>query len=224
MTFDQSFATRTSFVRRWSAMLGLMAVTLMLSIASGCTADRHTFYSGRVEGRQLSIIDRITGDELWTKDIPVGTKLVVDLDATEFDDAVFDYSSAEPTKMTWQLYRASDGKFFFENYYQHRRALQAGEIALPGTPVLMRVAVLDSDFTAARGPAVSPMVPAAPVSELEMGEEATPEVPSSDSDVIAPAVEEVPAVEDAPAATPAPDATEIEASEEDEISELLNEM
>lgn len=109
----------------------------LLLASSGCTTDRHTYISTEHSPKTLSLVDRVTEEAIWTADIPVGTKLVLDLDVKVGEDNLMLMKDGHPTRMRWWLHRNTQKKVFHEGYYSSAEALDQGIVDLPGVPTKM---------------------------------------------------------------------------------------
>ncbi|MEQ9453955.1 MAG: hypothetical protein RLN76_05100 [Phycisphaeraceae bacterium] len=169
------------------AMMTLAAAAAALPL--GCTANRTTYLSTTFSPKSVEVIDAINDETLWTMDVPVGQKLVLDFDSPN-EDSIFLFDPAPPVVMTWELHNAGR-KTIFGQYYVYG-ALDKGKVELPGRPVVARMTIrpLDAAFdepmpelfeqTPAPMPAAAPaaapvIVPAEPAMAPSPAPQAMPE-------------------------------------------------
>ena len=70
---------------------------------SGVSQDAFVYVSRPHEPKTVTVMDTRTGEALWTMDVPVGRKLVID-----FEENKADGTPDRPDLMRWELMDASD--------------------------------------------------------------------------------------------------------------------
>lgn len=123
--------------------LQFAAALTVAVLFTACSADRHTINGGELRGRTVSIVDSATAETIWTRDIPAGKKMVVDFEAADGDDAVFNYTSEPASRMKWWVYPLHQKFILGETIYNSQLAEDHGTVDLPGTPIRMEVTQLD---------------------------------------------------------------------------------
>jgi len=75
------------------------------AVASGChfSQDQHSFPSTMMEPKTVEIVDVPRDEVIWAMDIPVGQKLIIDLDRGDRAE-VFRSSDRPAETMFWQLF------------------------------------------------------------------------------------------------------------------------
>ncbi|MBI1367599.1 MAG: hypothetical protein GC162_02980 [Planctomycetes bacterium] len=118
-------------------MIAMFAVLLALS--AGCSTnfpygtswDRHNFVSTPNMPLSLSLVDTVTGQTVWTLDIPVNQQAVVDLEHNQ--DWVAAQSPATPAhEVRWKVMSLGT---LADNVDNHQK--------LNGNPVLLKVMIRD---------------------------------------------------------------------------------
>lgn len=108
--------------RRAARLAGLLAAASLLPVAlSGCAGsglayrtyhdeggtgaseDKFVYVSRPHEPKTITLVDTRTGESLWTMDVPVGRKLVLDFEEGEAPD-----TPNRPDLMRWELMQDSD--------------------------------------------------------------------------------------------------------------------
>jgi hypothetical protein len=103
----QFFAKSSAPVRRRVLVGALLAA--LWGGATGCyfeggpmaSADRFTYVSSSWQPKTISLIDTRTGETIWSVDVPVGKKLVIDFNPPPKDETGAD--PARPDVMVWDL-------------------------------------------------------------------------------------------------------------------------
>jgi len=124
----------------------LAPLTLALSLAglAGCSMDKHLFESTMSSPKTVAIVDTVSGDALWSMDVPVGQRLVLDLDSVRetsvvpAEPPIFTYDDKSAVRGKWKLLPL-ESRFFGQ-------PLEKGEIELPGRPVRLEMIVRDPQF------------------------------------------------------------------------------
>jgi len=123
-------------------------------LVTGCSADRHTFYSYSYRPTTVEVIDLQTKQSLWTMNIPVGQKLLLNFNA-KGEDPNFRYLDVPAERMTWKLYPINRKPMWVN--YESGWTYEEGSFDLPaGHRTSMRVSYRDPGQTP-----VAPEVPQA---------------------------------------------------------------
>lgn len=177
--------------RTWVSAISALALAATLM---GCSMDRHVYRSTVDLPTTISIEDPYNNQSLWQMDIPVGLDLTIDFDR-EGELEVASVSGLPATSMQWKLID------------QRNKGIDHGAIALPGTPVVIRVTYRPApeypqaytgprakDVEVAQQPAPQPMMveplepleePAAPVEQpVEQGDVNLEPKAATDSDTV----------------------------------------
>ena len=92
--------------------LAATAVLLGALASSGCILERvpgyweggsrasndlHTYVSRPWEPKTVSLVNTVTGETLWSVDVPVGKQLVIKFNDSKYED------SPNPTEMLWDI-------------------------------------------------------------------------------------------------------------------------
>ncbi|MCG8512373.1 MAG: hypothetical protein MI741_24405 [Rhodospirillales bacterium] len=117
-----------------SRCMACLLMALAMLWATGCTANRHTFVSTVHSPKSVALIDTSTDEPIWAADLPVGTKLVIDLDVVHDSEWIAGIEPGYPTIMRWWLYPETSRKAFHEGYYAPGEAIDSGQVELPGVP------------------------------------------------------------------------------------------
>lgn len=122
------------------AVAGLIALVAALSV--GCSRDRHEFYSTPELPTSVALTDPRTREVVWSKDIPVGHRMVVDLDREGESELTGVKANLPATRVKWKLYRTvgPDGRPDKEKIDEGQDEIRAGSL-------LMRVSYRESGKT-----------------------------------------------------------------------------
>ena len=101
----------------------MLVVATCLSI--GCSQDKHTFPSTAFLPVTVSLRDLVGKEVIWSREVPVGYKLVLDLDAPG-EMAPMAIGKGSPTKMSWSIKSIAG--------YD---TIEKGKMDLPGIPVMI---------------------------------------------------------------------------------------
>lgn len=106
--------------------LGIVVALVSLAVV-GCSNDRRVFRSTPDLPLNYTLVDTASGQSVWSMEVPVMHKLVVDLDrADEYEIA---YISGLPaTEMRWYLYQ-----------FRPRKLVDEGAVDLQGMPVVQKI-------------------------------------------------------------------------------------
>ncbi len=99
-----------------------------VSLSSGCSDDTHEFRSSVDLPTTVALHDAARDRTLWTKDIPVEHRLVLDLDR-QGENELAEISMRPGTQAKWELFGPPNMK----------TPVGSDTIALPGTPVMIKV-------------------------------------------------------------------------------------
>ncbi|WP_432798623.1 hypothetical protein [Poriferisphaera sp. WC338] len=114
--------------------LSVLSLVMIFAVSVGCTSfDRHVYESSQLRPTTLTIV-KVPGDEpLWSYDIPVGYKLVVDFNTDDQIGNNKNSSTVNPTEMTWKLIKGSEEDV--SGLYMTTKAEESGVVSLPGTDI-----------------------------------------------------------------------------------------
>lgn len=70
---------------------------------TGVSEDKMVYVSRPHEPKTITLMDTRTGEALWTMDVPVGRKLVID-----FEEGLAGNTPDRPDLMRWELMKESD--------------------------------------------------------------------------------------------------------------------
>ena len=164
------------------------------AVLTGCSQDRHVFISTVNLPTTVTLYDPLADQSVWSKDIPVGQKLVLDLDR-EGEEELFSVSGHPATMLTWELYDLDSSEPLVED-----------QMALPGVPIVIKVSYRPSpEYAPGYTPPYPTTVPAVQPSAVE-------------------AVEVVPEPEPAPAVEPMVEEAEADAAEPVQEMEPVEDM
>lgn len=115
------------------ALVGFVALLTLAGCSTkfpyGTSWDRHNFVSTAHMPLTLTLVDTITGDTVWTLDVPVGKQAVVDFEHDE-DWTAAQSPATPPSSMRWQVLDLDSAVANLDN-----------EQKLSGNPVLLKVSV-----------------------------------------------------------------------------------
>jgi len=155
-----------------AAVLGVA----MLILPAGCgywSLDRYTYDSRTWSPKTVTLVDTRSNEELWRKEVPVGSKLVIKFDDSASEDPVY------PDRLLWWLTDA-----------ETRRQTDSGEVPSPPEGVrLVRMFERDApeyprEDTPEATPKPLPMEPESPddtATQDEAAADAQPEEPQPDT-------------------------------------------
>ncbi|MCC6682935.1 MAG: hypothetical protein IT445_18710 [Phycisphaeraceae bacterium] len=165
------------------ALLPLLTAALLIA---GCSTDTQTIHSTDANPASVAVIDTVTGQTIWSMDVPPQYSLVLDFDrASDVPAVVVDADL--PTLMEYKLV-ATDSKaaaFFSagEDY---------GVVNLPPHPVRIDTAYAEAAATSMPAPAMGNV-------QIMSEPAAVDQQIKADTDAAEPAPESAPAAEPAPA-------------------------
>ncbi len=111
---------KKTFLASWICLATMLAA---------CSNDQHVFYSSVDRPTNITIYDPLADKPLWIKEIPVGQRLELDFDRG--DEKELEKVELQPaTALTWSL---------FDNESTASDPIVSEQVALPGTPVLIKV-------------------------------------------------------------------------------------
>ena len=115
------------------ALIGIVTLMTLAGCSTkfpyGTSWDRHNFVSTAHMPLTLTLVDTVTGDTVWSLDIPVGKQAVVDFEHTE-DWTAGQSPAVPPNSMRWQVLDLDSAVANLEN-----------KQPLNGNPVLLKVSV-----------------------------------------------------------------------------------
>lgn len=80
----------------------ILLIAILSTLVVGCSQDRFTYKSTELLPVSLSVVDTRSDEVIWSRDIPVRHKMVVDFDGAV--DILGVYTDKRPAKkMTWKL-------------------------------------------------------------------------------------------------------------------------
>ena len=127
--------------------LGLLVLSMLLvNTATGCSSyseDRDVFKSTYMSPKSVYVAFKPSNETTWSYDIPPQHLLVVERDA---DDSNISWARAPkgyPTSLKWELWPIDAKESFWANGHFHGTPLEAGEIKLNGTPMIIGSTVGD---------------------------------------------------------------------------------
>jgi hypothetical protein len=137
---------------------------------SGCSSqDRHEFHSTSLLPTTVSVYDVVHDRTLWSKDIPVQNKLLIDLDRGA-NNEIFKTDTTPATKMTWWLYPEDKTK---------DQATASEHVSLPGSQIMLKVAYRPApEYPPGEGPPQTPPSGTAPATAPPKSPTAPPETPT----------------------------------------------
>lgn len=120
--------------------LGLFVLTFaLLQGATGCiySEDREVIESTYLHPKTVTVIYKPSNKTAWTYDIPPGHMLVVERDATTGNAEFIRADPGNPTKLMWELYGIDATPSIFRKDHYSSTAIETGEMALEGGPVIV---------------------------------------------------------------------------------------
>ncbi len=166
----------------------IIAAAILLAGCSMST-DTHTFYSYTYRPTTLSLVDNTTKETLWTMDIPVGKKLVVDFDGNQQFNEVFKNRVTPATRMKWKLLDHEESR---ESLFINQGE---GTLDLPGRPIMMQVSYREAPEYPEE------YLPVTPPADISIEQPADTETGQEISDDTADDMEFDQTIEDEPAVT-----------------------
>ena len=143
-------------------LMSTLALALLFLGATGCASyseDRSVFHSTAMSPKTYYVIDVISGETVWTYDIPPGHVLMVEFDVEK--GAALESIRQErgyPNYMEWALYHESAGRSLLRKNHFRGTAVERGEQTLPGRPIRQGFTI---------GEPVDPATIAPPVRSIE---------------------------------------------------------
>ena len=107
-----------------------IAPLLLVVIAvclTGCSKDVHTFYSSAHLPTNITLVNTLTDEPVWVKEIPVGQTLTLDFDRKGEDESQR-VEDKPATKMKWELFGNPDSG-----------PVDSDTLDLDGQPVMIQV-------------------------------------------------------------------------------------
>ena len=129
--------------RRSTVLLALTVFATLLF--AGCSQDHHVYKSTTLQPVQVSIVSFVTGEELWSKRIPVGQQ--IRLDFSRKGNAVEWIGSPEvpADSFKWQMYNLYTKASMGGARMKGGKKLDSGKVDLPGEAIGIVYAVLDQE-------------------------------------------------------------------------------
>lgn len=121
-------------MRRPANLAFPLFLTLAAMFSVGCSRDRHEFHSTPELPTSVALTDPRSREVVWSRDIPVGHRLVVDLDREGESELTGVKAHLPATRVKWKLYRTvgADGK-------PDDSKIDEGQDELRAASLLMRV-------------------------------------------------------------------------------------
>ena len=116
--------SRPHFLKFFAAAIAAM---LMVIVLGGCSIDRRVFPSSPDLPLNYSLVDTSSGQTIWSMEVPVLHKLVVDLDRDD-EVEIARISGRPATSMRWYLYSV-----------RPVRKIDEGRINLQGMPIVQNI-------------------------------------------------------------------------------------
>ncbi len=104
-----------------------LAVMLLTIALGGCSIDRRVFHSSPDLPLNYTLLDVSSGQTIWSMEVPVLHKLVVDLDRDD-EVEIARVSGRPATSMRWYLYSVRPS-----------RKIDEGKIKLQGMPIVQNI-------------------------------------------------------------------------------------
>ena len=113
----------------------VMLIVAALSLAA-CSQDRHVFRSTVFSPKTIAVRDMVSRRVIWSKDVPVGYKLVMDFDSP-YEIAPFRIGSNPPKTLTWNINRIEPGTLphILDTLLKSKK----GKLSLPGVNIIIDV-------------------------------------------------------------------------------------
>lgn len=137
------------------------AACLVFVILAGCSADRSVFESTPFRPARVEVIDTLNRETVWSMDVPIHQKLVIDLERSGGNDIEgFTASGQTAETMKWWLYPADASKRFATGYYWGS-PLDEGVVAIDSQAIMLRYSIIprEDDVPVGTPPASAPPAP-----------------------------------------------------------------
>ena len=123
------------FMTNRSVVASVMLIVVALSLVA-CSQDRHVFRSTVFSPKTIAVRDMVSHRVIWSKDVPVGYKLVMDFDSP-YEMAPFRIGSNPPKTLTWKINRIEPGTLphILDTLLKSKK----GKLSLPGVNIIIDV-------------------------------------------------------------------------------------
>ena len=139
----------------------LAAAGLVFAVLAGCSADRSVFESTPFRQARVEVIDTVERETVWSMDVPVNQKLVIDLEHEGGNEREgFSTSDETPDMLKWWLYPSDASQKFTAGYY-YGSPLDQGEFDIQSQAIMLRYSIIprEDEVPTAEPPASSPPAP-----------------------------------------------------------------
>lgn len=137
------------------------AVCLVAAVLAGCSANRSVFESTPFRQARVEVIDTVEREAVWSMDVPVNQKLVVDLEHKGGSEREgLSTSEDTPDMLKWWLYPGDASQKLAAGYY-HGSPLDQGEFDIQSQAIMLRYSIIprEDEVPTAEPPASSPPAP-----------------------------------------------------------------
>jgi len=119
-------------------LMSTLALALVFVGSTGCASyseDRAVYQSTYMSPKSVYVTDVISGDTIWSYDVPPGHVLMVEFDVGSGTLESVRQERGNPTTMEWALYPESAGRSLLRKNHFRGTAIETGEQTLPGRPI-----------------------------------------------------------------------------------------
>ncbi len=119
-------------------LMSTLALALLFVATTGCASyseDRAVYHSTYMSPKTVHVTDVISGEAVWTYDVPPGHILMVEFDVGSGNLESIRQERGYPTRMEWALYPENAGRSLLRKNHFRGSFVENGEQPLQGRPV-----------------------------------------------------------------------------------------
>lgn len=119
-------------------LMSTLALALLFVASTGCASyseDRAVYHSTYMSPKTVHVTDVISGEAVWTYDVPPGHILMVEFDVGSGTLESVRQERGYPTRMEWALYPETAGRSLLRKNHFRGSSVESGEQPLMARPI-----------------------------------------------------------------------------------------
>lgn len=119
-------------------LISTLAMAALFLATTGCASyseDRAVYHSTNMSPKSVYVTDVLTGDTIWSYDVPPGHVLMIEFDVGSGTLESVRQERGYPNTMEWALYPEQAGRSLLRKNHFRGSAVERGEQPLQGRPI-----------------------------------------------------------------------------------------
>lgn len=119
-------------------LMSTLALAVLFVASTGCASyseDRAVYHSTYMSPKTVHVTDVITGEAVWTYDVPPGHVLMVEFDVGAGTLESIRQERGYPTRMEWALYPEQAGRSLLRKNHFRGSSVERGTQPLQSRPI-----------------------------------------------------------------------------------------